>query len=158
MTDRLKKPNTRDLAKAASRAKVLDAARGLFTTIGYDATTLRMVANLAGLSTGAVFVHVEDKEDLWRQAMGGPAPSVAIAEQIALVMAQLPGWSWSVGRPAQTGDTFTASVRSPDFNPSVVNQGRVFAGEGYTPASALALARHAALPHAGTAPHLKAVA
>ncbi|MDR3509476.1 MAG: response regulator [Caulobacteraceae bacterium] len=55
----------RGLAKLRTRAKLLEAARGLFIDRGYEATTIRDIATQAGLSTGAVFASFTDKADLF---------------------------------------------------------------------------------------------
>ena len=38
---------------------------------GYDATTLRQVASSAGLKVGSLYNHIDSKEDLLLQIMGG---------------------------------------------------------------------------------------
>lgn len=50
--------------KEATRQRVLDAARRLFSEKGYAETTLRQVAKEAGTSTGSVFTTFESKEDV----------------------------------------------------------------------------------------------
>lgn len=60
----------RDRAKAATRAKVLDAAGVCFRTLGYGRSTMRDVANTAGVSTGAITGHFKDKADLYRAVFG----------------------------------------------------------------------------------------
>ncbi|MGI4818670.1 MAG: TetR/AcrR family transcriptional regulator [Janthinobacterium lividum] len=58
-------PNRRKLAKAQTRAKVLDAGKSLFEEFGYERATIR-VARRAGFSTGAVFANFADKTELYR--------------------------------------------------------------------------------------------
>lgn len=66
MTNRL---NKRQLAKAATRQKVLDAARKLWATPGsYERGTIRAIAREAGMSTGAIFANFEDKAALYAAA------------------------------------------------------------------------------------------
>lgn len=60
----------RQEAKAATRAKVLEAARVGFNTLGYERTTIRDVARMAGMSTGAVFASFSGKEALYRELYG----------------------------------------------------------------------------------------
>jgi AcrR family transcriptional regulator len=55
----------RDLAKQRTRERLLDAARRLFVERGYEATTIRDIAALAGFSTGAVFANFSDKAELF---------------------------------------------------------------------------------------------
>ena len=46
------------------QAKILQAARMLFTELGYEAATLNQIAALAGLGKGTIFNYVTDKRDL----------------------------------------------------------------------------------------------
>jgi AcrR family transcriptional regulator len=51
----------RDARKQASRARVIQAARVLFEEVGFQETTVRMIAERAGLSPGGVFTTFDDK-------------------------------------------------------------------------------------------------
>lgn len=62
-------PTRRALAKQQTRAKVLQAARQLFSEEGYEGATIRDIAAAAGMSTGAVFANFSDKSDLFREIM-----------------------------------------------------------------------------------------
>lgn len=64
------KLNKRQAAKVATRAKVLAAAQNLFFSVGFEAATIRDIAEDAGLSTGAVFANFKDKADLYRTIFG----------------------------------------------------------------------------------------
>jgi AcrR family transcriptional regulator len=55
----------RDIQKQATREKVVDAARQLFEEVGYEETTIRMVAERAGVSVGSVFTTFESKVDIF---------------------------------------------------------------------------------------------
>ena len=66
---RAKAPTRRALAKQQTRAKVLAAARRLFSEHGYEGATIRDIAAAAGMSTGAVFANFSDKSDLFREIM-----------------------------------------------------------------------------------------
>ena len=48
-----------------SRRQVLDAALQLFSTHGYRATSVREIADAAGVSTGNVYHHFPDKESIF---------------------------------------------------------------------------------------------
>ena len=50
--------------KALKRERILEAARALFTSRGYDAATTREVATLAGVAHGTVFRYAPTKQDL----------------------------------------------------------------------------------------------
>jgi AcrR family transcriptional regulator len=65
----MKAPTRRALAKQQTRAKVLAAARSLFSEQGYEGATIRDIASAAGMSTGAVFANFSDKSDLFREIM-----------------------------------------------------------------------------------------
>jgi len=56
-------------AEAATRRKVLEAARDLFNEIGYDETTIRAIAERAGVSVGSVFTTFASKADVLSQVM-----------------------------------------------------------------------------------------
>ena len=51
----------RDTRKAATRLRVLQAARQLFEEAGYEAATIREIARRAGVSVGSVFTGFESK-------------------------------------------------------------------------------------------------
>ncbi|MFC3067814.1 TetR/AcrR family transcriptional regulator [Phenylobacterium soli] len=65
----VKMPTRRALAKQQTRAKVLSAARRLFSEHGYEGATIRDIAAAAGMSTGAVFANFNDKSDLFLEIM-----------------------------------------------------------------------------------------
>jgi AcrR family transcriptional regulator len=54
----------REAMKLATRKRVLDAARDLFTEQGYAATSIREIAVRAEVSTGSVFTTFESKEEI----------------------------------------------------------------------------------------------
>ena len=86
------RPNKRFLAKARTTTRVIEAARFAFTNTGYFPSGIRDIARRAGMSIGAVFATAPDKESLWVLAMGGPPPSLFLAEEVALIEAQRPDW------------------------------------------------------------------
>jgi len=52
-----------------SRAQVLDAALALFSHQGYRATSMREIAQKAGVSTGNVYHHFRDKETIFLELL-----------------------------------------------------------------------------------------
>jgi len=63
-------PQTRRaLAKQQTRRRLIAAAKALVAERGYEAATLRDVAALAQVSTGAVFANFTDKADLFNQVI-----------------------------------------------------------------------------------------
>ena len=59
----------RQSRKQATRERVLAAARDLFQEVGYDQTTIRMVAKRAGVSVGSVFTTFAGKAEILSQVM-----------------------------------------------------------------------------------------
>lgn len=55
--------------KLETRRRVLEAARDLFNEIGYEETTIRAVAERAGVSVGSVFTTFASKADVLSQVM-----------------------------------------------------------------------------------------
>jgi AcrR family transcriptional regulator len=55
--------------KEATRSRVLDAARDLFDTVGYEATTVRAIARQAGVSVGSVFTTFAAKGEILSHVM-----------------------------------------------------------------------------------------
>jgi len=53
--------------KSETRDKILDAARELFITHGYEGVSMRKVAEKIEYSPTAIYVHFADKEDLFKQ-------------------------------------------------------------------------------------------
>jgi AcrR family transcriptional regulator len=56
--------SARQVRKEATRQRVLDAARGLFESVGYETTTVRMIARAAGVSVGSVFTTFKSKREV----------------------------------------------------------------------------------------------
>ncbi|MFO1206192.1 MAG: TetR/AcrR family transcriptional regulator [Burkholderiales bacterium] len=58
-------PHTRrKIQKAATRQRILKAAKQLFADHGYEATTMQKIAQATHLSAGNVFVHFPSKADV----------------------------------------------------------------------------------------------
>jgi AcrR family transcriptional regulator len=55
--------------KAATRARILEAARSRLESIGFEATNIRDVARDAGVSPGTVILHFKDKQELLHTAL-----------------------------------------------------------------------------------------
>lgn len=59
----------RQLGKAATRARILEVAKEQLETLGFDGTSIRGVAQAAGVATGTVLLHCADKRDLLHAAL-----------------------------------------------------------------------------------------
>jgi AcrR family transcriptional regulator len=62
-------PSVRQTQKEATRNRVIEAARELFDTQGYQGTTVREIARHAGVSVGSVFTTFASKGDILSQVM-----------------------------------------------------------------------------------------
>lgn len=62
-------PGQRQTQKEATRKRVIDAARELFDTQGYQGTTIREIARHAGVSVGSVFTTFASKGEILSQVM-----------------------------------------------------------------------------------------
>ena len=54
----------REQNKLEKRARIIAAARALFTHKGFDAATLKEIADAAGVAGGTVFTYAKTKDDL----------------------------------------------------------------------------------------------
>lgn len=54
---------------AATTRRIVDAARGLFATKGYDAVSIDMIAAAAGLTKGACYHHFASKQELFERVI-----------------------------------------------------------------------------------------
>lgn len=57
----------RERERLALRARIMDAARRLFAENGYEAVTIRSIAEAIEYSPRTIYLHFADKEDLFRQ-------------------------------------------------------------------------------------------
>jgi AcrR family transcriptional regulator len=83
----------RQLAKRQTRLRLLAAAKRLFARRGYDATTLRDIADLADVSTGAIFANFSDKADLFAEV---------IAADQAELLEEMQGMAQAASEPRET--------------------------------------------------------
>ena len=60
-------PERREREKQQVRLKILDAARELFAEHGYDAVTMRKIADKIEYSPTTIYLHFKDKDDLIRE-------------------------------------------------------------------------------------------
>ncbi|MBX7159562.1 MAG: TetR/AcrR family transcriptional regulator [Acidimicrobiia bacterium] len=57
-------PPRRHAAPTGTRAAILSAARRLFSTHGFEGTSIADIASAAGLAPGTIYIHFENKADL----------------------------------------------------------------------------------------------
>jgi len=75
-----KKSDTRDL--------ILQTAAKLFRDHGYSGTTLRLIANNAGLKAGSIYYHFTSKEEIVDEVLNVGITSLHVAVQEAVAQAQ----------------------------------------------------------------------
>jgi AcrR family transcriptional regulator len=61
--------STRAAQAEQTRALILETAQRLFGELGYDATSLQMIADELGLTKAAVYYHFRAKSDILHEAM-----------------------------------------------------------------------------------------
>jgi AcrR family transcriptional regulator len=69
MVTPVKGMSTRAAQAERTRQQILDTAQRLFTELGYDATSLQMIADEMGLTKAAVYYHFHAKRDILHAAM-----------------------------------------------------------------------------------------
>ncbi|PSR35285.1 MAG: TetR/AcrR family transcriptional regulator [Sulfobacillus benefaciens] len=55
------------MARASKKSEIVEAAAYLFSTKGYHATTVRDIAERAGILSGSLYAHIDNKEALLRE-------------------------------------------------------------------------------------------
>lgn len=99
-----------------SRARIISAALALFGAHGYERTTVRMIAETAGVAQGLMYSHFASKEALLRaifeesvrdvyasfilaeaEAGGPPPPAAIIRAAFVLIRQRLDFWRLSYG-------------------------------------------------------------
>ena len=71
----------REREKEEVRGRILDAARDLFARDGYDAVTMRKIAEAIEYSPTAIYLHFKDKDTLVRELCNADFDSLARAFQ-----------------------------------------------------------------------------
>jgi AcrR family transcriptional regulator len=61
--------SSRAVQAEQTRQQILETAQRLFTELGYDATSLQMIADEMGLTKAAVYYHFRAKSDILHAAM-----------------------------------------------------------------------------------------
>ena len=69
MVTPVKAMSTRAVQAERTRQQILETAQRLFTELGYDATSLQMIADEMGLTKAAVYYHFRAKTDILHAAM-----------------------------------------------------------------------------------------
>lgn len=81
--------NRRAEAKEKTRRKAIMAARKAFATTDYHAVTIRGLAKIMKMSTGAIFGNFTGKADLWEASMPLPVPADTSVTRAAPLLMQV---------------------------------------------------------------------
>jgi AcrR family transcriptional regulator len=66
---------SRRASAAQTRQLILDAARALFAEHGYRGTSIADIADAAGLAPGTIYVHFDNKDDLFARVIEAAEPN-----------------------------------------------------------------------------------
>lgn len=120
MPTKMQERPTQSAADTATRERILLEASRLFRHNGYAATTLREVADAAGIKAGSIYYHFESKEQILGEVLdkGIQAVIVAVRERVealpesatsrAKVAAAIEGHLWGL---LHHGDFTSANIR-----------------------------------------------
>lgn len=98
---------------ALTRRRILDAAREVFLYEGYDGATLRDIARLAGVSTGAAFAHWPGKADIWHDVFGqSPVTPEHGLELVQAIRELLPYAIAAIGLPRSAWPSDSVVLRA----------------------------------------------
>ena len=86
--------------RAETKAQLLDTAKELFLSKGYDQTGMPELVNKAGLTRGALYHHFEDKSDLFRALAEKEAGEIGSAIDVATTGVANPDEALMVGTNA----------------------------------------------------------
>ncbi|MEV6925141.1 TetR/AcrR family transcriptional regulator [Dactylosporangium sp. NPDC051485] len=83
--------STASRGRIDKREAILDAAFTVFSAQGYERASVQEIADVAGVAKPTVYKHLQDKEDLFLQAMAGTAEAVLAENLAALDRLRNPG-------------------------------------------------------------------
>ena len=135
----------RERERQVTRAKIMDAARDLFAREGYDAVSMRRIAEVIEYSPTAIYVHFRDKQDLMFQICqqdfvalaGGIADLQQIPDPVERIRKMGEAYVWfGVTHPNHYRLMFMTKV---DLPPDVVLQDK---NHGNVDRDSYALLRH----------------
>lgn len=128
---------------ALTRARILDAAAHLLSTVGISRTTTKQIAREAGCSEAALYKHFRDKEEIFMRVLHERAPRFSDA------LARLPGRA-GTGDPAEhLAEVVRCAL--PFFRQSLPMAGSLLASPELLANYRRKLALTAAGPHQATA-------
>jgi AcrR family transcriptional regulator len=111
---------------SAARAEILASARELFSTVGYDATSIRAIARGADVDAALVLHYFSDKEHVFSEAMDFPLhPGEAVAQIVPgprnAMGRRLAAFFISVWDQPERRDTIMGLLRGATTSPHVAH-------------------------------------
>jgi AcrR family transcriptional regulator len=85
------KPRRRDISAALTRTAVLDSARMLFVTKGFEATSIDEIARASQSSNGAVYHHFRDKQEIFAEVFRASQAAI-LQTAVASMPADTTAW------------------------------------------------------------------
>jgi AcrR family transcriptional regulator len=117
---------------ADTRGEIVEAARRVFASKGYDGASLRAVAREAGVDPALVHHYFEGKASLFVAAMALPFDPRQVSEHVessadgaSTIEAFLTMWDRAEG----SGSSFSSTVGAMAASPAVADAVREFVGE-----------------------------
>ena len=88
IADELRGGGRREQTKATNRAAILDAARAVFSELGYGGASVRDVIRRTNLASGTFYNYFPDKESLFRAVLKESAEQIRARVQAARLQAR----------------------------------------------------------------------
>lgn len=110
------KPRRRDISAALTKKAVLDAARHLFVTKGFDDTSIDEIARASESSNGAVYHHFRDKQEIFAELFQGSQTTILEAT-IAAVPPESGGWERVEVAPAPSSRATLSMTKPERYSP-----------------------------------------
>ncbi|MFC9872969.1 TetR/AcrR family transcriptional regulator [Nocardia salmonicida] len=111
------KPRRRDISAALTRTAVLDAARTLFISKGFETTSIDEIARASQSSNGAVYHHFRDKQEIFAELFRA---SQAVIMQTAVAAMPSDATAWQ--RVEQATRAFLRSYVDDDDARTLLRQ------------------------------------
>jgi AcrR family transcriptional regulator len=71
-----------------TKREILNVAKRLFLSQGYTATSMRQIAQAAGITPAAIYIHFQGKEEIFTTLLGEAAPFEIIKNLFETIVAQ----------------------------------------------------------------------
>ena len=97
----------------AKKAQILQAAFAVFCSYGVRRTSMQDIAERAGMSRAALYLHYKSKDDILRSLLQGYYDTVAAEVRNALASADTPTAALKAAFSVMAGENFAVLMESP---------------------------------------------